>query len=165
VCRQVLTAWNFRRDTLGALLPGADAERAAALLGTRPAARPHALTSALHPRICAAYLHTVLTLLAPSRAALLFPSVCAAEELQLCERALRRNPKSYGAWHHRKWTLRALGPARADLGRELALCAQLLAADERNFHCWGFRRRAAVRGIARAWMLTQPCAATLFRAS
>jgi hypothetical protein len=33
---QVLTAWNFRRDTLGALLPGADAERAAALLGTRP---------------------------------------------------------------------------------------------------------------------------------
>ena len=58
----------------------------------------------------------------------------------MTERALRRNPKSYGAWQHRKWTLRAQGPGRADLAHELALCAQLLAADERNFHCWGFRR-------------------------
>ena len=59
----------------------------------------------------------------------------------MTERALRRNPKSYGAWHHRKWALREQGPARAELGRELQLCAQLLAADERNFHCWNFRRR------------------------
>ena len=59
----------------------------------------------------------------------------------MTERALRRNPKSYGAWHHRTWALREQGPARAELGRELQLCAQLLAADERNFHCWNFRRR------------------------
>lgn len=63
----------------------------------------------------------------------------ADEELQLTERALRRNPKSYGAWHHRRWSVRRLG-TRADTGHELALCAQLLAADERNFHCWNYRR-------------------------
>ena len=51
----------------------------------------------------------------------------ADEELQLTERALRRNPKSYGAWHHRRWSVRRLG-TRADTGHELALCAQLLAA-------------------------------------
>ena len=73
----------------------------------------------------------------------------------MTERALRRNPKSYGAWHHRKWALREQGTARAALGRELALCAQLLAADERNFHCWNFRRRARCRAArARATPLT-----------
>ena len=66
-----------------------------------------------------------------------------AEELQLTERALRRNPKSYGAWNQRRWSVRQLG-VRADTGHELALCAQLLAADERNFHCWNYRRRAPI---------------------
>jgi hypothetical protein len=80
----------------------------------------------------------------------------AAEELRVTERALRRNPKSYGAWHHRKWALREQGPARADLPRELALCAQLLAADERNFHCWNFRRHATHR----LWLPIHPADAS-----
>ena len=69
------------------------------------------------------------------------PVHSAAEELQLTEKALRRNPKSYGAWNQRRWSVRQLGE-KADVGHELALCAQLLAADERNFHCWNYRRRA-----------------------
>jgi hypothetical protein len=116
--RQVLTAWNLRRDALGALLPGAEAARADELLGARP-----------WPCPCSPVASLALT-----------PTPPTAEELRLVERALRRNPKSYGAWQHRKWVLRTQGPARADLPRELALCAQLLALDERNFHCWGFRR-------------------------
>ena len=74
-------------------------------------------------------------------------ALSTGEELQLTERALRRNPKSYGAWNQRRWSVRQLGE-RADMGHELALCAKLLAADERNFHCWNYRRRARGAAVA-----------------
>lgn len=55
------------------------------------------------------------------------------------EMALRRNPKSYGAWYHRKWVLNR-GLAPVDFEREFQLLDQLLKADARNFHGWNYRR-------------------------
>jgi geranylgeranyl transferase type-2 subunit alpha len=60
-----------------------------------------------------------------------------AEELRLTLAAIGRQPKSYAAWYHRKWVL---ARGHCDLAAELALCAQFLAMDERNFHCWSYRR-------------------------
>jgi len=65
----------------------------------------------------------------------------SAVELELTENALtKRNPKCYYAWHHRKWVI-SLG--FCDLNAELALCARFLERDERNFHCWTYRRCVA----------------------
>ncbi len=59
-------------------------------------------------------------------------------ELELTEIALiKRNPKCYYAWHHRKWVI---GLGYCDLRAELELCARFLERDERNFHCWTYRR-------------------------
>ena len=98
------------------------------------------------------------------------------DELALTEKTLRKNPKSYPSWHHRKWTVHRLveqararaaaarlfthsvpgTTAAADttttteeeddqeeksiLSREMKLIAHLLDLDDRNFHCWGYRR-------------------------
>lgn len=59
-------------------------------------------------------------------------------EMDLTQAALtKRNPKCYYAWHHRKWVV-SLG--YVDLKRELRLCEEFLEKDERNFHCWTYRR-------------------------
>ena len=61
------------------------------------------------------------------------------KELSLTENALfKRNPKSYYAWHHRKWVLSNGGIE--NLEKELILTEQFLEADERGFHCWNYRR-------------------------
>ncbi|OUS45796.1 rab geranylgeranyltransferase alpha subunit, pu [Ostreococcus tauri] len=71
-----------------------------------------------------------------------------SEELRVSEIALRNAPKSYPSWYHRKWTvsrmIRTMGreseTVRMTLERERALCSRLLDADDRNFHCWAYRR-------------------------
>jgi len=57
-----------------------------------------------------------------------------------------KNPKSYCLWHHRRWIVTQWieGVAKASrneiLQQELGLCTTFLKADERNFHCWNYRR-------------------------
>ncbi|KAI3449765.1 hypothetical protein Pfo_006430 [Paulownia fortunei] len=59
------------------------------------------------------------------------------EELRVVENALKKNFKSYGAWHHRKWVL-SKGHSSTD--RELRLLGKFQKLDSRNFHAWNYRR-------------------------
>lgn len=58
----------------------------------------------------------------------------------LTQRALEGNPKAYGSWFHRKWILQTFRPSYNILQEELALTKKFLSVDERNFHCWNYRR-------------------------
>ena len=42
-----------------------------------------------------------------------------------------------GAWHHRQWILERI---QVDFYSELELCKLFLMEDQRNFHCWCYRR-------------------------
>ena len=71
----------------------------------------------------------------------------AVAELKVSEAALRRNPKSYCAWHHRRWVLNTwiaseyrAKPFDAIVERECTLTEEFLGLDARNFHGWGYRR-------------------------
>ena len=67
------------------------------------------------------------------------------QELRFLEGALMKNPKAYTTWEHRLWTVRKHGAIAA---AELALCDKFLKFDERNFHCWGYRRHMAALAAA-----------------
>lgn len=57
------------------------------------------------------------------------------QELEFSVEAIKRNIKSYCAWHHRVWLMRTIvSPSGEsfDCSNELKLCAKLLEADSRN---------------------------------
>ncbi|KAK7275849.1 hypothetical protein RIF29_16975 [Crotalaria pallida] len=59
------------------------------------------------------------------------------QELRVVENALRKNYKSYGAWHHRKWVL---SKGHSSIDNELRLLDAFQKQDPRNFHAWNYRR-------------------------
>ncbi|XP_071703066.1 geranylgeranyl transferase type-2 subunit alpha 1-like [Rutidosis leptorrhynchoides] len=59
------------------------------------------------------------------------------EELRVVENALRKNFKSYGAWHHRKWVV---SKGNTSTEREMGLLNIFQKQDTRNFHAWNYRR-------------------------
>lgn len=81
--------------------------------------------------------------------------ISVGNEQILTARCLERNPKAYSPWFHRKWCIRhflleelsddnvkteVIGKWKNLLEAELQLCVQFLKLDERNFHCWNYRR-------------------------
>nr|GEX06507.1 geranylgeranyl transferase type-2 subunit alpha 1 [Tanacetum cinerariifolium] len=59
------------------------------------------------------------------------------EELRVVENALKKNFKSYGAWHHRKWVV---SKGNTSTEREIGLLNKFQVLDNRNFHAWNYRR-------------------------
>ena len=59
-------------------------------------------------------------------------------ELNFLEMCLKVNPKSYGVFTQRRWVMSHT--PTPDWTHEIALCDLFLSYDERNFHCWDYRR-------------------------
>ncbi|XP_057291293.1 geranylgeranyl transferase type-2 subunit alpha-like isoform X4 [Hydractinia symbiolongicarpus] len=59
-------------------------------------------------------------------------------ELKFLQSCLHVNPKSYGVWNQRQFVM--LTMEKPDWHEELRLCNLFLEYDERNFHCWDYRR-------------------------
>jgi len=61
-----------------------------------------------------------------------------SNELRFLQSCLHVNPKSYGVWEHRRFSLQNM--PSPDWKNDLKLCNQFLMYDSRNFHCWDYRR-------------------------
>lgn len=66
-----------------------------------------------------------------------FDAHVVERELNVSSDAIKKNPKSYCAWHHRLWVWSKVD---IDISKELELCDRFLTMDQRNFHCWNYRR-------------------------
>ena len=66
-------------------------------------------------------------------------------ELEISLEVIKRNPKSYWAWHHRRWCLELM--KEEDVSEEVDLTTKLLIQfnDFRNFHAWRHRRWAVMK--------------------
>ena len=64
-------------------------------------------------------------------------------ELEISQTCICENPKSYWAFHHRRWCYELMGIK--DVSSEIELCTRLLQVDSRNFHAWRHRRWAVQR--------------------
>ncbi|MCJ1472011.1 Rab geranylgeranyltransferase [Lambiella insularis] len=68
------------------------------------------------------------------------------EDLHFGFSLLRKFPKCYWIWNHRRWVLRqastylTIAEARSFWDGELSLVGKMLTLDNRNFHGWGYRR-------------------------
>ena len=139
----VAVAWNFRRECIrclgyaedagtsaGGAEDGADTAGDDTAVGRSPQPVGGGETSSTDPSP------------SPSSSRTYAPAL--TDELALTEKTLRKNPKGYASWHHRRWTIEKLvdTPGRRDdtLRQEMALIGQMLDVDDRNFHCWNHRR-------------------------
>lgn len=68
-----------------------------------------------------------------------FDKIAGDRELQVSSQAIMKNPKSYPAWQHRLWVGSRV-EGGIDYMKEIGLCNNFLQADQRNFHCWNYRR-------------------------
>ncbi len=55
---------------------------------------------------------------------------CCQDEMSFTESCLRRQPKSYWVWNHRRWVLETMPVANWD--GEIALLDMMLQLDSRN---------------------------------
>ncbi|KAM9901292.1 hypothetical protein OXX79_004626 [Metschnikowia pulcherrima] len=62
-------------------------------------------------------------------------------DLLVAMEMMKRFPKCYWIWNHRRWCLETLDETKnADWNRELAIVSKVLMMDSRNFHGWQYRR-------------------------
>uniref|UniRef100_T1KVM9 Geranylgeranyl transferase type-2 subunit alpha n=1 Tax=Tetranychus urticae TaxID=32264 RepID=T1KVM9_TETUR len=60
------------------------------------------------------------------------------EELKFTSSCLIKHPKSYGTWYHRRYIILLM--QNPPFKEEIQACDHFLDLDERNFHCWDYRR-------------------------
>jgi len=62
-------------------------------------------------------------------------------ELSWTQQLLSAHHKSYNIWYHRQWITKRM--ENIDWAKEIQLCNAALDRDQRNFHCWSYRRYVA----------------------
>jgi Protein prenyltransferase alpha subunit repeat len=111
---------------------GTDAQHTAALNAAVAYATPQSSSASSATASSSVSAADAAQTAAPAPVAEQQPSLTAAQivqrELAITVEAFKRNPKSYSAWHHRRWVLSrgaaAVGGVEA-YKRELELCAQV----------------------------------------